>query len=691
LRIVSNLISCGTLEESDPELYIKSEWRFQFLENQGLSYLQNLFFDISEQTFLKQTNHQTYTQKSNNTEARILSLIIDILNIYIQPALISSSSELPRNLLNQVLTYLNNEKIQNDNDNKKNQNQIFNQKLKIDTKKEKETSIWDETPNDNEWPSIQRRKTPDFGWSSEVPKNTSPPKVIPLPPPGEGSLWDRTFKQNTNDQKEEWNTAQQIDEAQTFLKAIEEDNGKLATKILESIKFEDFIEKGLRTIEISIDKIDNDKDLAKLLEEELIFMLPCFIAYPHLLKLLYQCKEIQYISKMTFFRCKNEKIISITTYMIIFLSKNSQKNIVSGDDVKQRMELEIEEIVQDDGVENPKNDISIEEIGEEEQNPPSFFLKTLLPLAYNCQIEDDIRLEYFEIIATLIKMMNKGILNTITDLSRLYIFAIKFIKERPIFENRSSEVSDNVLRGFVKLAETLVTIDPKLQYIFDSPNQDIIQAGLNNLNLLKDLYDFLFYLPSENEKVDPALNLPKCKHKMTRAQVFKFIKALSANNEHNLKRILNLLSLNHQSLPKISAENTTSTVVNFELKSTTGYVGLKNMGCTCYMNSLIQQFFMIIPLRNALLSSEVNVKIPGPIDDQEEEVFLSQISKEVYEQHEKYIESQLTDNVLYQLQNLLGQLEESVSESVVPQKFFDSIKTINGEKIVVNVQQDNNI
>jgi ubiquitin carboxyl-terminal hydrolase 9/24 len=37
-------------------------------------------------------------------------------------------------------------------------------------------------------------------------------------------------------------------------------------------------------------------------------------------------------------------------------------------------------------------------------------------------------------------------------------------------------------------------------------------------------------------------------------------------------------------------------------KSSTGYVGIKNLGCICYMNSLFQQLFMVQSFRNDLLS-----------------------------------------------------------------------------------------
>ena len=44
-----------------------------------------------------------------------------------------------------------------------------------------------------------------------------------------------------------------------------------------------------------------------------------------------------------------------------------------------------------------------------------------------------------------------------------------------------------------------------------------------------------------------------------------------------------------------------------------GFVGLKNAGATCYMNSVLQQMFMIEPIRTYLLAAE------GAADDFEEE------------------------------------------------------------------------
>lgn len=47
------------------------------------------------------------------------------------------------------------------------------------------------------------------------------------------------------------------------------------------------------------------------------------------------------------------------------------------------------------------------------------------------------------------------------------------------------------------------------------------------------------------------------------------------------------------------------------VQSSAGYVGLNNMGATCYMNALLQQFYMMPKLRSELLS--IDDPSPQPV------------------------------------------------------------------------------
>ena len=95
-------------------------------------------------------------------------------------------------------------------------------------------------------------------------------------------------------------------------------------------------------------------------------------------------------------------------------------------------------------------------------------------------------------------------------------------------------------------------------------------------------------------------------------------------------------------------------------KSTTGHVGIKNLGCICYMNSLNQQLFMIPGFRNDIL----NVKDPN---------------------HDKNPDE---DNMFLQWQTLFAGLLLSQKMYVNPKAYCHSFKDWEGQPVNVFEQMD---
>ena len=86
------------------------------------------------------------------------------------------------------------------------------------------------------------------------------------------------------------------------------------------------------------------------------------------------------------------------------------------------------------------------------------------------------------------------------------------------------------------------------------------------------------------------------------------------------------------------------------------YVGLRNLGCICYMNSMMQQFFMIPALRYNLLC--VN-------DGKPEEI-------------KEYKGEQIDDNMMHQCQKLIAHLELSERTEYNPMSFCFAFKEFDG-------------
>lgn len=165
------------------------------------------------------------------------------------------------------------------------------------------------------------------------------------------------------------------------------------------------------------------------------------------------------------------------------------------------------------------------------------------------------------------------------------------IVDRDIVE-RTSKDEDFLLQGFMLLLTTLLQ---KFVHCKKRTGSALIKYLV---------HDCLFEIP-HGTKGDSKHRAPKCKKYETRQAALNLVSVLSRDCLENLVVVLNYLKgLQGQATWRTKKETDWDVKLYNDEKSLTGRVGIKNLGCICYMNSLNQQLFMIPTFRNDVLSIE---------------------------------------------------------------------------------------
>ncbi|RLN64013.1 hypothetical protein BBJ29_002383 [Phytophthora kernoviae] len=149
-----------------------------------------------------------------------------------------------------------------------------------------------------------------------------------------------------------------------------------------------------------------------------------------------------------------------------------------------------------------------------------------------------------------------------------------------------NERSGDVLVGFLEFLREVLVVHAD------------VRAGIAR-DIVDVVYEeCLFTLPSEDRR-----RCPLCVSLETRRPAFKLLaSAISSDASilHDLQSRLSRLFTRSDALRlKWGQEN------NIETRGNGEHVGLKNQGCSCYMNSFLQQLFMHPTLRQGLLGAKV--------------------------------------------------------------------------------------
>ncbi|CDW78729.1 UNKNOWN [Stylonychia lemnae] len=257
---------------------------------------------------------------------------------------------------------------------------------------------------------------------------------------------------------------------------------------------------------------------------------------------------------------------------------------------------------------------------------------------------------FFEGLMHIIDNQAPQEINTLEIPCKDLIFKLaSFIQEREIREKNTQD-TDFLLIGKMKILKVLLQKFPQYKQ----------QVGKFLTGYL--LHQCLFEVPQGgSSKNQTKLASPKCKNFNTRKFAIQLLSVLCRDCLPNLECVLQYMQqFNQNPSWRTNKDHDWQISLMDSEKSSTGYVGIKNLGCICYMNSLFQQLFMVSSFRNDLLS--------------------------VKEQNGDKVEKE--DNMLYQLQLLFAGLLKSEKQYVNPKGFCHAFKDWDGNPTNVMEQMD---
>lgn len=193
---------------------------------------------------------------------------------------------------------------------------------------------------------------------------------------------------------------------------------------------------------------------------------------------------------------------------------------------------------------------------------------------------------------------------------------------------------------------------------------------VKNTHADKELFDFVLKDCLFKRRKDKSqINYPLCKTDETREKGFKLLLELMDNKDNRyFAKFAKIITPWMQKAKWRTTADKDWDLRLFDkhkigkkgkLVSSSEFIGLENLGCTCYMNSVIQQLFMIVPFRQAIQT----VKNQLPNDDK-------------------------GNDTLYHTKLLFASLMNTGSAYHNPEHFFKTVKDIDGTDLNPLEQRD---
>ena len=238
----------------------------------------------------------------------------------------------------------------------------------------------------------------------------------------------------------------------------------------------------------------------------------------------------------------------------------------------------------------------------------------------------------------------------------------KFFEELlNIILDNNITLNEYILSGYLSTIKRILTIlkDSKYPKIMEYDFETLINKLIN---------DFIItYEKDENNKVtdlDKLKKYSKYTDNEYLCDIYQILNIfISINPEKYLKVFFEndeIKNVVEKHLSKLDEEKNNYSPKS-ESISSTGFVGIKNLSSLCYMNSVIQQFFMMPLFKNAILSLPIDPSLKEEDDN---------------------------DILLFQLQKMFHYLKYSKKEHYNPKSFVYSFKDYEGNPTNINIQCD---
>ena len=460
--------------------------------------------------------------------------------------------------------------------------------------------------------------------SETVETQTEPVVYGPQPPPGD------TMEINTVEISPK--EVAQSKAFQDLVEGLKLNRG--AEMIIEEVKFEDVLEQLIELISSTLDLPDYETEDKHIIEASLALLVSCVLHSHELINLLYTyCQQAQHHS-------------------FLFKGLTCAKNIA----VRKSFSSSLQQICL--------------HVKDTESLPLPYFLSELLkslPVSFvDCNVAD--YTQYFDLLASLV-------VEDLKSPSLDYVHLVTSLMERvishPCTETRVPYSPDKVLQGLLQVTEKIFLFLPELKTLAAERNFPLSLWQLCLFPEPLDLNDLQLDLSSA--VTFSSQRPPKCKLRDGRSSAYRLLATLANSHSANLQTVVTSgLQPAKGRLEKISSWNYSPAS---DIRSV--YGGIMNLGNICYMNAMLQQFYMIPQFRYAILEAE-DGKEPTNLGYLRGDPAVDRTKKG----------ADVDENVLHQMQTLFGYLELSEKQAFNPSHFCFALKDFENQPVNISLQQD---